>query len=100
MMPDRDLADIYAGDYDNQPFPAGIGWLLHQLLNPEPAPGPPYVHRFDAPEPDGYDENGDPIYLLKPTHTISALPTRTTRPNERTEQCQTPGSPATSSVAH
>lgn len=47
----------------------GIGWLLHQLLNPEPQPGPPYTHTFNAPEPDGYDENGDPIYLLHPHFT-------------------------------
>jgi hypothetical protein len=81
-------------------FPDGIGWLLHKLLSPEPQPGPPYVHRFGPPEPDGYDEHGDPIYWPKPTHTISALPTRTTQPNERTRKWQTPGSPATSSAAH
>ena len=50
-MTDRDLADVYAGDYDSQPFPGGIGWLLRQLRNPEAQPGPPYTHALGALEP-------------------------------------------------
>lgn len=66
-MADREEDHCATGEQ----FPDGIGWLLRQLLNPEPQPGPPYVHTFNAPEPDGYDEHGDPIYLLKPTYTIT-----------------------------
>lgn len=39
-----------------------LGHLMHALLNPEPAPGPPCVHTLVPPEPIGYDEDGDPVY--------------------------------------
>jgi hypothetical protein len=39
-----------------------LGQVMHSLLNPEPAPGPPYVHTLVPPEPIGEDEDGNPVY--------------------------------------
>lgn len=47
---------LYPGDMDI------LGPFLHGFFDPEPDPGPPYVHTFTSPEPIGEDEEGDPIY--------------------------------------
>ena len=41
---------------------AALGEVMHAVLNPEPAPGPPYVHTLVPPEPIGWDEDGNPVY--------------------------------------
>ena len=42
-------------------WPEGAGELFRRLLNPSPAPGPPYTHAFTGPEPV-YARNGKPLY--------------------------------------
>jgi len=39
-----------------------LGHVMHNVLNPEPPPGPPYTHTIVPPEPIGEDENGNPLY--------------------------------------
>jgi hypothetical protein len=41
---------------------SALGQAMRDLMNPEPAPGPPYVHTFAPPEPIGQDEDGNDIY--------------------------------------
>lgn len=51
-------------------FPDSIGEVLHAILNPQPQPGPPYVHTIEPPEPE-YDEDGNPYWPLEPSFTIT-----------------------------
>jgi len=54
----------------DQPFPDGVGEVLHALLNPEPQPGSPYTHTFNLP-PTEYNDNGEPLPpRIEPSMTI------------------------------
>jgi hypothetical protein len=45
-------------------WPEAAGAFLASLYgDPEPEPGPPYVHTIVPPEPIGEDEDGNLIYL-------------------------------------
>jgi len=58
-------------------FPESAGAILGELLTgPKPPAehnGPPWTHTFQPPEPDGYDEDGRPYWLPKPTFTIEPI---------------------------
>ena len=52
------------------------GESLQNLLGDlEPRPGGPYVHRFKAPEPAGWDDDGNPVYPEPgPSYTLTERP--------------------------
>ncbi len=62
------MADDFA---DGPLFPDGMGEILHGLLNPQTAPGPPDVHTFKPPEPE-YDDEGNPYWPPTPTITVTS----------------------------
>ncbi len=71
------MPDLIPDEIPDGPlFPQGEAGarLLDQILNPQPAEGPPYTHVFEAQdhsrEPQ-YDEDGDPWWPVEPTFTIS-----------------------------
>lgn len=52
-----------------------LGQLMHNLLNPEPPPGPPYTHTIVPPQPIGEDEDGNDIYPEPgPAYTVREIP--------------------------
>lgn len=62
---------------DDPLFPDGIGEVLCAVLNPEPEPGPPYVHTIEPPRCDLEDccDTGLPCecacHRVQPTHTAT-----------------------------
>lgn len=64
---------------DDPLFPGGIGEVLHALLNPQPQPGPPYVHTIEPPRCDLEDccDTDEPCscacHRVQPTHTITEV---------------------------
>ena len=70
MTDDESYRQAMDGPLPEGPLaPDGIGEVLHAILNPQPQPGPPYVHTIRPPEPE-YDENGDPYWPLEPSFTL------------------------------
>jgi hypothetical protein len=58
-------------------FPESAGAILGGILaGPKPSAeqdGPPWTHTLRPPEPDGYDEAGNPYWLPKPMFTIEPI---------------------------
>lgn len=93
----RDIYSPFLGR--SYPDPAGaeerawqaLGQLMHNLLNPEPSPGPPYAHTIvpPAPCPTGCDDDCE----LNPDgcHEWHAVPSRRDHDPEQCEASRQPG---------
>lgn len=52
---------------------AFLGEILAGPMPPAEQDGPPWVHTFTQPEPDGYGEDGEPYWLPPKMFTIEPI---------------------------
>jgi hypothetical protein len=58
------------------PAYGALGYFMHRILNPEPEPGPPYVHTFTLPQQPVYASSGKLVYRppAHPAYTMEVRP--------------------------
>jgi hypothetical protein len=59
------VAEVEAPAYD------ALGYFMHRILNPEPEPGPPYVHTFKLPQQPVYASSGKLVYRPPPARAYT-----------------------------